>query len=604
MSERRIYDLTLKLRSPFMFEGTVNTRTGVDSAYLRDHEGRPIIPSTQIRGVMRAALGELARATGGSVIKPEEIAILFGSPSSTEGEGSDAPARGCMILADLTGPQPGGPHQTTRIEIEDSSGIVKRGSLQVIELAAPLGSECLFAGSLVVRFPNSLDATRIEAALAKALALIPSIGAYKSAGFGEVLPDGSSFKERSAERFALAPSAGVSAAPVVQWYELVLDRPLTVDAHRVAENIFESSTIIPGAAIKGAMARRLELAGLIDERQDSALISTLAQLVVSHAFPVDPLSGAVLDLPLPLSVLTTGGAFADAIMEMRDTGAVCNEEPVEFAFNAKPKTVHAARSRLSLLALKPVKLSRTHVKIDETSLTAADGQLFAIVAISNKIPADHPDNKSSMMTDLRWRFRVNTGNCADANEVQKLLSMFSQPLDGIGRSGSTASIKATAEPSAFGDARKGVAGNVVNVVLRTPALLTGPREGQSQKTIFDAHAEYFAEKLSGAKLVNIFARREMAGGYIATRRRVFGKSTYYPFVLTAAGSVFRLDVSAPGARNALENALKIGLPAADIFDKRLTWRDCAYVPENGYGEIALHDLNLPSVQGLEFIGGV
>ncbi len=648
MSERRLYDVKLTLRSPFMFEGTVNTRTGVDSAFLRDHAGRPIIPSSQVRGVLRAALGELARATGGKVIKVDEIDLLFGVKSSSSEDAIpeaelDAPSRGCIIFADLTGKVPDGSHQTTRIEIEDSAGIVKRGSLQVIELAAPVGSQCTFAGTFVVRYGKGLNATRIEDALTKALALIPSIGAYKSAGFGEVLQGASSLTEKASERFALAPAASAPASPTVHWFEMVLDRPLIVDAHRLVDNIFESSTIIPGAAIKGAMARRLELAGLIDERQDNALSAALEQLVISHAFPVDPATvdpatGAICDLPVPMSVVVVedindkslhladsikeqhgkGAVFLtesvkhpanDSTKELIQSGAEFHYKPTEFAHGAKDRIVNRVRQDLRLTALSPVKLSRTHVKIDAERLTAVDGQLFAMVAISNKIPVKQLDGNTKQQ-DLRWRFRVNTGNCTDANEAGKLLSLFIQPVDGIGRSGSTATVSPMDEPPDSGDIKTQLASNFVDVVLRTPALLTGPRyDANQQKTIFDAHAEYFAAKLSGTILKNIFASREMAGGYIATRRRVFGRSTYYPFILTAPGSVFRLDVSAPGAREALENALRFGLPAADMSGKTLTikpltWRDCAYVPENGYGEIAIHDLNLPPDPRFEFVGGV
>jgi hypothetical protein len=79
----------------------------------------------------------------------------------------------------------------------------------------------------------------------------------------------------------------------------------------------------------------------------------------------------------------------------------------------------------------------------------------------------------------------------------------------------------------------------------------------------------------------------MAGGYLGTRRRAFGSGTYFPFVLTNEGSVFTLEISSEDARQALLHALRFGLPVPPFGARPLTWRNCPYVPENGYGEIDL-----------------
>jgi RAMP superfamily len=591
MSERRVYNVALCLRSPFMFEGTVNTRTGVDAAFLRDSEGHPVIPSTQIRGVLRAALITLNAATSGGVINILEINALFGEKSTGEEVGQDTPIRACAVFGDLTGPKPDRDLQTTRIKIDEETGTVAKGALQVIELAAPLGSECVFKGSLVIRFGRDLDIARIENALNKAMALVPSIGAYKSAGFGEVVKETSAIAEDAAARTPLVPKE-INTSAGRRWFDVVLDRPLLVDAHRLAENIFESATIIPGAAIKGALAQRLELAGLLN---DAALSDALTRMRISHAFPIDANTGRRLELPLGLSLLRTDAGLADAIGSGLSQAPLRGGEAVSLLADCKQGDVTNARDALGLRRLEVARLSRTHVKIDEEKLSAVPTKLFATVAVSHK----HGNGQQ-----VRWRFCVDFDGGAPTGIVSALLA---GPLDGLGRSAAIATLEASGAPADMAAGELAGDANLVDIILQTPAMLTGPRMGNdAQQSIFEAHRDYFEEFLDGAKLVNLFAERTMAGGYIATRRRPYGADTYYPFILTTPGSVFRLDVSAKGARAALENALGSGLPAVKLNGKTVTWRNCAYVPENGYGEIALYS---PKVQdcvslGISFEGGI
>jgi hypothetical protein len=79
----------------------------------------------------------------------------------------------------------------------------------------------------------------------------------------------------------------------------------------------------------------------------------------------------------------------------------------------------------------------------------------------------------------------------------------------------------------------------------------------------------------------------MVGGYHAMRRRPY--SAYYPFVLTEAGAVFRLEIVDEEGRRKFTDALRFGLPLPDLGGKAVSWRTCPFVPENGYGEIVLHE---------------
>jgi hypothetical protein len=100
-------------------------------------------------------------------------------------------------------------------------------------------------------------------------------------------------------------------------------------------------------------------------------------------------------------------------------------------------------------------------------------------------------------------------------------------------------------------------------------------------------------------LRTVFARQCLAGGYHASRRRPY--PDYYPFVLTEAGAVFRLAIKGEDTRRKLAEALRFGLPVPRLGGNVATWRTCPYMPENGYGEIVLHQPQGLSANALSFV---
>lgn len=193
MTARIVYEIKLTVRSPFLFQGLANVMLGVDAAALRNEDRHPIIPSDQIRGVLKEALIELAEAAP-SLIKPKEIEALFGRPSPEKKDGEadaeqDRPDRGALHFSDLAARDfVDSACETTRVEIDDATGASKRGHIQVIELVAPFGAEATFVGKIVA-FWGAKEAERLRTALAKALNNTLAIGAFKSAGFGEIVHD-------------------------------------------------------------------------------------------------------------------------------------------------------------------------------------------------------------------------------------------------------------------------------------------------------------------------------------------------------------------------------------------------------------------------------
>jgi len=88
----------------------------------------------------------------------------------------------------------------------------------------------------------------------------------------------------------------------------------------------------------------------------------------------------------------------------------------------------------------------------------------------------------------------------------------------------------------------------------------------------------------------------MTGGYLAKKLYPLYSDCYYPYVLTEAGSVFVLELQSPLADEALnrfvENGLSLPSQIIALFpeeeDHYEHWKNCPYVPENGYGEIIVN----------------
>nr|WP_321444808.1 RAMP superfamily CRISPR-associated protein [uncultured Cohaesibacter sp.] len=591
MNERRKYTLKLQLESPFMFESEVNNRVGVDCAFLRDENDAPIIPAAQIKGVLRDALEHLASAT--DLVSLDETNALFGVASQ---EGDDLleqarPERALGYWGDLTAAiDPNQTCSTTRIEIDDEKGNVKRGSLQVIELAAPFGQQVAFEGPLVVHYAKGMGAERIEKAINCALHLIPAIGAYKSAGFGAVVSEkcGINFQTISSSEL---PSAE-SKLPLRTAFNVTFDRPLLVDTSRAADNVFESAVVIPGSVFKGALAERLSRAGLEPENEATPLGQALAALSISHAFPLISGKGqetCLAELPIPASVLyvksDNGERYFDAINAPRPgVGILLKNETTQttFVFTGKSKDKEAFRKNFGMPEFPPNRVVRTHVSINEN----VDGQRNDIA--SRSFTAEDKKLYSSSMLPVRgqkWRLTIDATRISDPKIAEQLLAAFTQEMDGIGKTAAIASFEADqlSEPTA-------IEGEIFDIMLVTPAVLFDPVEGDeaTKRSSSELYEAYFKEHLE-ADLVNFFARQTFAGQYPAVRRRPYGKSTYYPFVLTQKGAVFRIKLTSEQSREKLRDALAFGLPCPEIGGEPANWKRCPFVPENGYGAIQLHD---------------
>lgn len=615
--DRLSFDLRLTVRSPFLFRGLDGRFVGVDVTHVRDERGRPIIPADQVRGVFRQNLEILAEHVP---LPAGDIDAVFGRKSSESDEadayGSNQPFRGRIIFEDLVATQfykdpddtdaksspfiGSGISETTRIQIDDDTGSVKAGALQVLELVAPFGSAVSFIGRIVV-YDEAKRADGWAKALSQALALILSIGAMKSPGWGEVLPGLSTVTRSTVSSLSLPGAA--RPLPERPRLRVTFDRPILVDARKVSGNAFEGRTVVPGAVFKGALARRLELAGL---QPESGLIAAILSAIgFRHARPEAKIPGAVVDRPLPLSLVTAkserGVLVGDAALIGMEQGALIDGMPGAFQPDWKDSSYDAAHTAIATpegWGSIPF-IARTHTQIDEEG-GAAEHQLFTTIARSVIRETESTDGKTPwagrtwiLDVDLAAARAVERDGSGLAGSADRLVELLLQDgLDGIGRTNAHASFDLVGEaPLAVPKPVKGHEELWV-VTLETPAaIIDGSRLIASDGrfvTAEEAYRAYWRGLLPDAELVNFFAAQDYRGGYLSRRRRLHG-DTYFPFLVTREGSVFVLRTK---NRERLASLLRKGLPHFTPADGTVvTWANSPWVPENGYGEIRIDHLS-------------
>ena len=136
----------------------------------------------------------------------------------------------------------------------------------------------------------------------------------------------------------------------------------------------------------------------------------------------------------------------------------------------------------------------------------------------------------------------------------------------------------------FGALPESRSGNFWRIELQTPAWLIPSSHllGLDGSVVAngDAQALYAAYFESmGANLETFIALQYWSGGARSVRERSALNDRYYPWLLTRPGSVFILS----GLDETIADQWqRCGLPSPD---PKRTWRDCAFVPENGFGEI-------------------
>jgi hypothetical protein len=578
-------EVKLTLQGPILTGATNPGDLGIDSPFARTRANQLYLPGTLIKGKLRQAWEGLQ---GLAPDLPDEDLVGDwlgeGAGNTKDIEASFDPKRGRVHFSDFVDREsPAKAPVRTRIKMDEDRGSADDGMLQMLESPYASGERAAFAGTLHFFECEAGEGRRFLKAVQLGLSAVPSFGAERGIGFGRLC---------KVEVTAGAAPTTVASQPVPQVgaaLGLILsgDELLCFARRQPAENLFESAEVIPGAAIKGALAQMMKRLG--EAQSFPALWSNLSRIRIRHARPAEKGALAKLASAIPLSIVFAGGDWSDVAL-CKSPRLIRDSTP---AFQTDWKGEWGIAGSY-FGHCKVGRELRVRTQIDAEKRRALDENLFAYESLDP--------------TDLEWRTVLDLVHVpAERRKAvrEELSALLAHGIFGMGKTKARMGASVREEiPPHFASSIAPCDPLVVQV--QTPVLLGLPAEWEAARSAAQVHAIYsraWSELSSGAlKLSHYFATQEMAGGLYLHKRFRPTADEYQPWLLTGAGSVFVFEAAAPPATALLDLWLQTGLPIApslrehyglegDQFDH---WERCPFVPENGFGEIAVNlHLNWP-----------
>lgn len=596
------------LESPFLSQGLWAHAPGLDSALARDHHGRLIIPGSQLRGVLRQIMQGMldqknkkyfqrnlddwfGKGSGNFLDEPGELAGI---------ENPFWPRPGMVGFRDLVCQQEPTNQgaMATRIALDPNTGSVAKGALQVMEMPFPYGAEVPFLGE-VVFYGEDAEAAQFWEAAGLALCFVSALGGVKSAGFGNLAREMRLLPSHPEPTKLIDFSAPPSARhPERMALELELHDPFLVDAELIGENIFQGNWIIPGAVIKGSLARALELYGMSEDMKEA-----LSQVLFSHAFPVKTGTGeGVRPRRIPFSAIECGGRLYDCFWQDDKKLLGKMEQAIAYPVDWKSPSWRTA-GRIMGWPSPPDYHVRTRTAINSAREVAEEGRLFSYRAV---VPEG-----------LRWRLVLDKGT-ADDVLYSKIVQAILSGLHFLGKTEARASCREVWDPiiETLPKPREVGGGELLwRVILQTPALMFATARcvkpvTQDPPEAMELYQDYWQHVISifewpgdAPRLAHFDFRaaQKWEGGYRARRYRQ-QDGFFTPYLLTQPGSVFvmRLEgVESVEQKEFFTQLLRRGLPLYGSLSlcEPGRWKDSPYPPENGYGEVKVDWVDAENLAG-------
>ncbi len=638
-ADKRLHDivLTVALRAPWLVHGNDPGRLGLDAVQLRAPDGRRrLLPGTLLAGRIRDAWHVLKKDF--LIGEVPDAKDWFGPTSDSDAAEDVAgaaqpptprrqPQRARIVTADLVecGTPPQAPLIHTRVQIDTDSGAGIDGMLQSVEQREPPGTALRFQGTWRVWLAEG-EAPALQAQLLKALLWQTQLGALRSVGFGELLaagtdvqiaPAGAAHAAEQAESAALQASFAQAQPPFghARGLRLRFDRPLAVANRLVNGNLFQSDDFLPGAALKGALAHAWDRS-----RPGRPKPAWFDALRITHA---QPCGGSARPAPLPFSLVAGLGADdAQADKLIWDLAQSPGAAPDLIdahgrAVSFEPDWKGSLRAKASKRQQRGQVLRYLRVRTAIDGGQAKDGSLFGYDCVVSPhlgplSPTGQPEPETHWAATLDLPAELDTK--ANWEHIAELLA--AAPLGPLGKTDAYAALELVPDlppvwPSRLDTLR---AGATVTLLLASPALLFASSQvagntSVRQQPMQDVYARAFdgiAAATPGVDgtpplaLQRFYARQRLAGGeYLAHRfRRADPARPYLPYVLTEAGSVFVFTVAdADRAKTVLTHWQRHGLPLNQAVrdEHGADWRTNPWLPENGYGEVAVNpDTGFPA----------
>ncbi len=573
--------LELHLQSPWLSRSSLAAAFGIDAPLARNAAGEFIIPGPLLIGRLAEAFRHLD-AAGARGFGDDLKQVFFhdsGNDDSTANDGRRSIFASDLIMQDTSSREKGQcveantPLPRSRIAIDPVAQSVSEGALQVIEQVANPRAPLTFIGELRLLGPKNIAEQTFDR-IQKALNWITQLGAARTIGFG-VKPSVTHLRTAKALN---NPQFGRLTDVNCLRLRLKLHDPVCVGDKRSSANTYMSAPVIPGAAVKGALAYQILKSfghggSLVDTSPPGfeELAKHFSQLRITHGFPVQA-DDQIDQRPrrIPISWAVCDGILADhALLDQPDVPHLVRGKASRFVPDWKSEDWQEAKRQAHWS--EPDTELRIRTQIDKKLRAAQEERLFAI---GYRRPDTHD-----------WSFDVSLDE-EEAVRIQvfeQLLSALAGGLAALGRGGAFASlvsVTSVAEACSPENER-------VIMVLQTPTLLRRP--GEDAKS---AYAKAFRELEVTAELTAIFMTEELRGAKFLAKRLPDG-TDYWPWLLTEPGSTFVFDRVTDADRSKLSSWARNGLsiPSDTLAFYGLTetvdlWKHCPWLPENGYGEVA------------------
>jgi len=594
------WDVTLTIRGPFLTTSSAPLEFGIDAPFARNAAGEYYLAGTLVKGRLKEAWRELEDAGLGqwdwktwAGPEPKEEQDWTSSRSLLQFTDFIYSGEDVTQTADKS-------KITYRIAHDDATGSVSHGQNQMIRTPFQAAGDYPFKGRIWAIASDEAAAT-LDRSLLQGLCWVPGFGADTNVGFGVV----SDIVIKRISEYARG-SGWKQVGDAESWsVALTPEGPLCIGGKRIAANIFESETEIPGGVLKGAIADALvrlhgstvkdvSLLAKLDTCTMKELCQEFSKIRVLHAKAVKK---GYLRRPneIPASTVQVGtpSGLKDAAL------AKSLPEQAAPAFRIDWKSTKEAEAEFGLTHV-PHEL-RVRTRIDSPKRRAADKHLFAY---RMTVPRVHGEQGG--IDEFEWLTSFSFAQIGDTQTKRAVSLQLAHLLAEVGIPGvgklktrcvascvSIAPFKRSATKEEIGEKDRWV------VTLQTPALLCDV--SAVAPGLSDATAAYKAywEEASGKTLTmeRHFARQTLTGGDFLWNQ-FSRQSLYSPYVLTNAGAVFVLratkGIDIADAIKNIDHWECSGLPVAETVRSRLglvgnagDWEKCPYVPENGYGEIAV-----------------
>jgi CRISPR/Cas system CSM-associated protein Csm3 (group 7 of RAMP superfamily) len=607
--------VTLTLEGPLLTQSSSPGNPGLDAVICRNHKDEACLPGTLISGKLRQAWEELENASDGKTWFQPRIDEWLGKYAEHA-----LPRRKQLFLSDFVLE----PEQDTleqeairhRIAIDPDRGAVEEHQLVMIENPFISGKQYRFSGDIHFLSPDKDKADNICRHIMAGFKWFSQIGAMRTVGFGRVV------KAELAEPINdFLPKPARPTAPLkIQRISLRIEPqyPFCIGG-KLAENQFEPEAIISGGALLGSIAttwsyltgQAVHDVAAINDPERRELRDNFSRLRISHAFPSRERQRPVV---APLSLVQFGAK--KPLYDVAQLDGPCllkmgkQAYPPDFAVDWKDgeKTLkgypwpYIRRPEWGWAELTTELRVRT--AIDRDSLRSADEQLFSYERII-------PDG-------ICWYAELDLSRIDEDQQLlvlAQLRSLLDQGIIALGKTKTPVKITFEKDPveSAVAVANpEPINDNQWIITLQTDTLLGSPEKlcETSGRDELEAMYKHAWAELSDHTLRleknRYFARQKFFGGkHRYKMAQIQNADAYYrPWLLTEAGSVFVLKADKKDINVAQEKItewLSCGLPLSSSVcacyrineESEQQWRQTPFIPQNGYGEIAVNMSGAP-----------